>query len=85
MNLVDERKLTPKKGAKLPYDPTPTASGIAKQPLTEASVRMTRRNTDHSKLVSTDTGISPFGEAKKKSKQQTLNEFYGKPNDDETD
>jgi hypothetical protein len=68
MNLVDERKLTPKK-----------------QPLTEASVRMTRRNTDHSKLLSTDTGISPFGEAKKKSKQQTLNEFYGKPNDDETD
>jgi hypothetical protein len=68
MNLVDERKLTPKK-----------------QPLTEASVRMTRKNSDHSKLVNTDTGISPFGEAKKKSKQQTLNEFYGKPNDDETD
>jgi len=68
MNLVDERKLTPKK-----------------QPLTEASVRMTRKNSDHSKLVSTETGISPFGEAKKKSKQQTLNEFYGKPNDDETD
>ena len=68
MNLVDERKLTPKK-----------------QPLTDASVRMTRKNSDHSKLVNTDTGISPFGEAKKKSKQQTLNEFYGKPNDDETD
>ena len=68
MNLVDERKSTPKK-----------------QPLTEASVRMTRKNSDHSKLVNTDTGISPFGEAKKKSKQQTLNEFYGRPNDDETD
>lgn len=68
MNLVDERKLTPKK-----------------QPLTDASVRMTRKNSDHSKLVNTDTGISPFGEAKKKSKQQTLNEFYGRPNDDETD
>ena len=38
-----------------------------------------------SELVNTETGISPFGEAKKKSKQQTLNEFYGKPNDDETD
>lgn len=68
MNLVDEKKLTPKK-----------------QPLTDASVRMTRKNSDHSKLVNTDTGISPFGEAKKKSKQQTLNEFYGRPNDDETD
>ena len=29
--------------------------------------------------------ILRFGEAKKKSKQKTLNEFYGKPNDDETD
>lgn len=56
-----------------------------KQPLTDASVRMTRKNSDHSKLVNTDTGISSFGEAKKKSKQQTLNEFYGKTNDDETD
>jgi len=56
-----------------------------KQPLTDASVRMTRKNSDYSKLVNPDTGISPFGEAKKKSKQQTLNEFYGKTNDDETD
>jgi hypothetical protein len=68
MNLVDDKKLTPKK-----------------QPLTDASVRMTRKNADHSKLVNPDTGISPFGEAKKKSKQQTLNEFYGRANDDETD
>ena len=50
MNLVDERKLTPKK-----------------QPLTEASVRMTRRNTDHSKLVSTDTGISLLVMQKRKA------------------
>ena len=56
-----------------------------KQPLTDVSVRMTRKNSDYSKLVNPDTGISPFGEAKKKSKQQTLNEFYGKTNDDETD
>ena len=68
MNLVDERKSTPKK-----------------QPLTETSVRMTRKNSDHSKLLNTETGISPFGEAKKISKQKKLNEFYGKPNDDETD
>ncbi|MFO0414877.1 MAG: hypothetical protein ACK50E_04435 [Bacteroidota bacterium] len=53
-----------------------------KQPLAEIP-RMTRRNSDHSKLVNPETGISPFGESKKKSKQQKLNEFYGKRNAEE--
>jgi len=44
---------------------------------------MTRRNSDHSKLVNPEAGISPFGESKKKSKQQKLNEFYGKRNAEE--
>ena len=52
-----------------------------KQPLTMPTLRHTRSNQDHSKLVEPDTGISPFGDAKRKEAKKTqkhINDLFGK-------
>ncbi len=50
---------------KNPSDTTIIESGKSKETTTD---RGFNKNSDHSKLVNTETGISPFSEAKKKSK-----------------